>query len=169
MTTVTDLKAKLQAALSEVDVIVSSIVREDEEEILDLIRIDQIWDEGIQGDGSPLVSTNSTIGFYSRLTQEMNQGISFNFKSRSRQKLFRQTYFLFDSGTFFRSMEAVFDFSQRAILIIDNTPPIPGKGTMEQEYGEKLLFLTPENTDFLNQEIIKPKLWPSLIKLIEKG
>lgn len=105
--------------------------------ILDTIRQDQLFKQGIDGDGD-------VLGYYSAFTEMLNP-----------QKRAGTHYTLFDSGDFYRSMVV---YVGKKMLEIDADPIKTDARTGETEnlfykYGENIIALTSENMDILRQKI----------------
>jgi hypothetical protein len=105
--------------------------------ILDLIRIDQLFEEGIDSDGD-------VIGYYSYFTELMNP-----------EKKEGTPYTLLDSGDFYESMiitigKDYFEIDADPIKIDSET----GEETnLFYKYGENIIGITEENLQKLRQEI----------------
>lgn len=76
--------------------------------ILDLNKL-QIFRDGLTGSGDDLTSSNSTEGYYSKFTEELNQGLSFSFGGITKRKIAGDPYFLFDSGDYFKTFKIKLD------------------------------------------------------------
>lgn len=105
--------------------------------ILDTIRNDQLFKQGIDGDGD-------VIGYYSAFTEMLNP-----------QKREGEHYTLFDSGDFYRSMLV---YIGKKYIDIDADPIKTDERTGETEnlffkYGENIIALTNENMAILRQKI----------------
>jgi len=115
--------------------------------ILDLNRVEQLFKDGIQSDGSPLTSTNNTPGYYSLSTQEYYAGKTFSYKGQSKQKIFGEKYFLYNEGKFFSTFVIV---PQKDGFLIDANPQRERTNIIE-EYGKEIIGLTDENLQiFIN-------------------
>ena len=109
--------------------------------ILDLNRVEQLFKEGIQSDGSPLTSSNSTPGYYSSFTEQLNAGITFTYKGESKQKIFGEPYFLYNEGKFFSTFVLIplkDGFEIQANPQRDNT-------NILDEFGQNVIGLTDES------------------------
>ena len=106
--------------------------------ILDLVRQDQLFKEGIDED-------NEVIGYYSEWTEMMNP-----------KKVAGTHYTLFDSGEFYGSFELrvgknYFEIDADPIKTDDN-----GETTnLFYKYSEAILGLTEQSKDKLAQELIR--------------
>lgn len=115
--------------------------------ILDLNRVEQLFIDGIQADGNPLTSTNTTPGFYSQVTEDLNAGITFSYKGESKQKIFGETYFLYNKGKFFSTFVII---PQKDGFVIDANPQREDVNILE-EYGKEVIGLTDESLQiFIN-------------------
>jgi len=122
--------------------------------ILNLNRVDQLFLDGIQSDGNPLTSNNSTPGVYSNLTQFLNDGVTFSFAGESKQKIEGEPYFLFSDGDFYSTF--VIRLGNDYFEI--DADPIRDDTNIFEEFGREILGLTDENTqlliDFMRSELI---------------
>ena len=101
--------------------------------ILDLIRQDQLFDQGIDGN-------NQVIGYYSASTQK-----------RKPEKKEGTPYTLYDTGDFYNSFTIVV---MPNILEIDADPVKQG-ANLFVKYGEDIIKLTDENMERLRAEVIQ--------------
>ena len=127
--------------------------------VLDLNRIDQIFENNEQSDGSIIPSTNSTFAKYSPVTESLNRGKSFKFKNSStKQKIAGDPYFLFDTGEWFNTFK---------VKVLDDGFVIQATDVhgvdYKAEYGDKILGLNNESKN----EIIK-KIIPFIIQETRK-
>lgn len=105
--------------------------------ILDLIRIDQLFEQGIDSDGE-------VIGYYSYFTELMNP-----------EKQEGTPYTLKDSGAFYESMII---YISKDYFEIDADPiKVDQQTGMEEnlfyKYGENIIGITEENLQKLREEI----------------
>lgn len=104
---------------------------------LDLIRQDQLFDQGIDGDGD-------IIGYYSEWTEMLNP-----------EKVAGTPFTLFDTGEFYKSF--VLYIYKNYIEVDANPIKINDKGEKENlfwKYGENIIALTGESLDKLRQEFL---------------
>lgn len=101
--------------------------------ILDLIRKDQLFDQGIDGNGN-------IIGYYSAVTEMINP-----------QKKQGTPYTLYDTGEFYKSFTIVV---MPNILEID-ADPVKKDDNLFVKYGEDIIKLTDENMERLRLEVIE--------------
>jgi hypothetical protein len=105
--------------------------------VLDLIRQDQLFKQGIDGDGD-------IIGTYSEYTEMMNP-----------EKVAGTPFTLFDTGDFYESF--ILYIYKDAIEVDANPIKINDKGEKENlfwKYGENIIALTGESMDKLRQEFL---------------
>ena len=126
-------------------------------EILDLNRVNQLFDEGIQADGNDLNSSNSTQGVYSSYTEQVNKGRVFTYKGHSKSKIAGDKYFLYDSGFWFNS----FKINASNNFFEIDAAPTRGKTNMLDEYGSDILGLTDQSKQTL-QKLLIPLLQTKL-------
>ena len=105
--------------------------------ILDLIRIKQLFDEGID-------ETGNVIGYYSYMTELLSGG----------EKIEGTPYTLNDTGEFYKSMNLDV---QSDFFTIDADPLKRDSGGNETnlftKYGEGIIGLTDENKEILAEEV----------------
>jgi hypothetical protein len=105
--------------------------------VLDLIRQDQLFKQGIDGDGD-------VIGYYSEYTEMLNP-----------EKIAGTHFTLFDSGEFYKSF--ILYIYENYIEVDANPIKINEKGEKENlfwKYGENIIALTEESLDKLRQEFL---------------
>jgi hypothetical protein len=117
-----------------------AIVKEDDEEILDLNR-GQLF-EGKQADGTDIE------GGYSRYTEAINEGETFEFNGKTKRKNFNETYFLKDTGEFYDSFKL--ETKEESFVISANTQK-PDNNLLI--YGKNLVGLTKENLQNLTIDL----------------
>ena len=103
--------------------------------VLDLIRQDQLFKKGIDGDGD-------IIGRYSQMTESINS-----------EKKEGTPYTLFDTGDFYKSF--IIYVYNNFIEVDANPIKINRKGETENlfwKYGENIIALTPTNLNRLRTE-----------------
>lgn len=106
--------------------------------VLDLIRKDQLFKQGIDGDGD-------TIGYYSEFTESLDP-----------KKVAGTPYTLFDTGEFYKSF--ILYVYSNYIEVDANPIKINDKGEKENlfwKYGENIIALTNENLDKLREEFLQ--------------
>lgn len=106
--------------------------------VLDLIRQDQLFKQGIDGDGD-------IIGYYSEYTEMLNP-----------EKVAGTPYTLFDTGDFYKSF--ILYIYKDAIEVDANPIKINDKGEKENlfwKYGENIIALTEESMAKLRQEFLQ--------------
>jgi len=137
---------------TDINKIVNSILKNTDftEFILDLNRIDQLFEQGIQIDGSIVTSGvtqhNPTPSAYSDYTEKLNEGRSFSYKgSTSKTKIRGDVYHFVNTGSWFNSFRLILKDDSFLITATD----VHGF-SMEGEYGQ-VLGLTEES----KQELIK--------------
>lgn len=111
-----------------------------QERILDLVRIEQLFKKGVDGEGTDL-NTLTQSGFgYASITKER--------KRRKNQPTDRVT--LFDTGAFYKSFRLIltrFDFH------IDAQAQKPN-GNLFEEFGDDIIELSEESIDRVIEMII---------------
>jgi len=103
--------------------------------VLNLIRQEQLFKKGIDGDGD-------IIGTYSQMTESINP-----------LKKEGSPYTLFDTGEFYKSF--ILYIYRDAIEVDANPIKLNRKGEKENlffKYGENIVALTPKNLGLLRQE-----------------
>ena len=114
--------------------------------ILDLNRIDQIFEDGVNAFGD-------SLGVYSARTEGDNEGRSFTVRnsdgnSTTREKKFGGQRFLYDTGEMFRSFDVVID--DGGFTITADTE----KGEVNYEEKYRILGLTDESKSQLSKRIL---------------
>jgi hypothetical protein len=104
-----------------------------QEWILDLIRQDQLFSKGIDGNGQ-------IIGYYAESTQR-----------RKPQKVAGTRYTLYDTGDFYRS----FTIEVYPDILEVDADPIKKGANLFVKYGEDIIKLTDENMEILREEVIR--------------
>lgn len=110
------------------------------EEILDWIRWEQLYDQGVN-------ENDQIIGYYSEYTQYLN-----------KDKIANTPYTLYDTGDFYNS----FIITVLSDSIEINADPIKSEATeygfdvvdLFQEYGEGIIGLTDQSKEKLAEELI---------------
>jgi hypothetical protein len=105
--------------------------------VLDLIRQDQLFKQGVDGDGD-------VIGYYSEYTEMLNP-----------EKVAGTHFTLFDSGEFYKSF--ILYIYENYIEVDANPIKINEEGEKENlfwKYGENIIALTEESLDKLRQEFL---------------
>ncbi len=153
--------AKKISKLDQGEIFVEVFKKQDAQEfIIKLNTFDQIYEQSIQADGAAVVSTNSTPGFYSKTTEELNKGVTFTYLGLGHQKVFGDTYTLFESGEWFRSFHVVLKDGFFEIT----ADPQKEDGNLFEKYGQDIYGLTDESIGKLAEFIL-----PEVIKEIRKG
>lgn len=114
------------------------IIRKNESRILDLNRIDQLYEHGEDSIGLELQH-------YSPFTVQI--------KEMLHQPTDRTT--LFYSGDFYKSFSLKFDKNTLTLTIEASDKKVP---KLFVKYGANILGLSKENQDVFNYEILKPEL-----------
>lgn len=147
------LTDKLQRwKVNENQIWLESVDREVQFEIIRLNTVEQLFKKGIQSDGSSLVSTNRSPGYYSPTTESMNKGVNFTIDGITKQKIAGDPYFLFDTGHFYASFVVLAD--RKAIVILADDVYNYDK-PLSVEYGSKIIGLTKENMGVLSGMLLK--------------
>ena len=105
--------------------------------VLDLIRQDQLFEQGIDGDGD-------VIGYYSEYTEMLNP-----------DKVAGTPFTLFDTGDFYKSF--ILYIYKDAIEVDANPIKVNEKGEKENlfwKYGENIIALTEESMAKLRAEFL---------------
>ena len=137
-----ELSIKLSGILNYSQEFCLSIVKQDDEEILDLNRA-QLF-EGEQADGSEI------NGAYSRYTASLNSSETFSFNGKTKRKEFNETYFLKDTGEFYDSFKL--NVKKDGFVITANTQK---DDTNLLIYGKNLLGLNKNNLSLLTDDLLK--------------
>jgi hypothetical protein len=130
---------KLKNLIPVIETELQSYITQQDEEILDLNR-QQLWD-GKQSDN------NSIQGVYSKFTETISDGETFNFNGQNKRKIEGDVFFLKDTGDFFDTFKLTAtksDLTISANTIKDRTDLLI--------YGKNLLGISPENTKKLENE-----------------
>jgi len=130
---------KLKNLIPVIEIELQSYITQQDEEILDLNR-QQLWD-GKQSDN------NSIQGVYSKFTETISDGETFNFNGQNKRKIEGDVFFLKDTGDFFDTFKLTAtksDLTISANTIKDRTDLLI--------YGKNLLGISPENTKKLENE-----------------
>jgi hypothetical protein len=101
--------------------------------ILDLIRQDQLFSKGIDGNGD-------IIGYYSIATQNINPS-----------KRVGTPYTLYDTGDFYKSFSIVV-FPD---MFETNADPVKKEDNLFIKYGDDIIKLTDENMEKLSDEVLR--------------
>ena len=111
--------------------------------VIDLNRIDQLFDKGVKSD-------DSTLPLYSVSYQRV-----YTFEGVSKAKTIGEPYLLFDTGEFYRSFKLIQQKDGFIITANDEKE----NGTLQEMYGNNvpILGLTEESIAKLTEEI-KPYL-----------
>jgi hypothetical protein len=128
--------------------------KEIQEFILDLNRLEQLFKSGIDSEGNNLAG-------YSYMTEMVNRGNSFTYKSVSNRKLAGDSAFLFDSGDFYKTFEVIVNKNGSFIIEADDQK---GEDYLTDRYGLAILGLTDENKTELSK-----KMLPILKELVRKS
>lgn len=135
--TVAQLKRQVLQAQKNIEPETARIILRFEQQILDLIRENQIFDEGVDGN-------NKVIGVYRTTT---------NGNSRGFPKLRGTQVNLYDTGAFFKSFQTDYGSFQLEVFATDEkTSKIINK------YNDNIFMLTEKNQDILSEKIIRPNL-----------
>lgn len=124
----TEIGVKLRSAklLSEAVAWYDSLSPDVTKKILDWIRYDQLFNQGIDSDGD-------LLGTYSYLTQILSGG----------RKKWGDHYTLYDTGDFYRGMFVVV---LKDSLVVDSDEAVKEDGTnLFYKYGDNIVGLTDEN------------------------
>jgi len=111
--------------------------------ILDLNRIEQLFERGVNAD-------ERVIGYYSEVTQALSAGQTFSYEGHSYQKIAGEPYTLLDTSYFYRSFRVILTDEGFKIYADDEKD---GEYLTER-YGEKILGLTQENKNQLARHIL---------------
>lgn len=137
MATISEIKKKVDVARKGVEQAVAKAILDNEQEILDLVRIDQLFKKGIDGLGRPITPEYKpfTIDRKSRLGQEINHVT------------------LRDTGAFYRAFTTDYGSSKLEIFSTDSKAT-----SLETKYGDDIYGMTKENQRKLSEKIIVPSL-----------
>lgn len=144
MTTIFDYLQAAKYVKAEIPNEVDRIIEQNKAEILDLNRESQLYDKGIDSNGVMLRP-------YSPFTIAIKRG---------KGQVFNRTT-LFDEGNFFRRFDLLNKGGKITIFSRD-----PKSEKLQDDYGEAIYGLTPENQDKMNENIIKPRLAQFITKYL---
>jgi hypothetical protein len=143
MPTVSDFRKNLK--MVDVKSLTTLVVEQNQNEIVNLNREDQIFKQGVDSQGRPLP-------FYSMATQAIyDQDPPAD--TRGENKPFGESFNLFWSGDSYHSF---FAYVKGDKLYITTSPR--GRKLLLMNGGEEIFGLTTDNTYKVNWEIIAPKL-----------
>jgi len=134
-----DYIQKMERVISELPKESHRIIRQNEEEILDLNRDRQLYDKGIDSNGQRIFPPYSAV---TRLIKR-SQGNIFN----------RVT--LFDTGDFYEGFRIKLNGYGNPFNIYSTDSK---SSDLQEKYGSSIFGLTRQNEDYLNYQIIKPEL-----------
>lgn len=136
MPTIKEIKDKVDLARKGIEQETARIILQFEQQILDLIRENQLYEKGIDGDGKELKPyANYTIGY----------------KKIKGQKYSNTT--LEDTGAFYRSFQTDYGSFQLEIFATDSKV-----GKIEEKYGKNVIKLTDNSEQELSEKYIRPNL-----------
>jgi len=136
MPTIREIKVKVDLAKNGIEQETARIILQFEQQILDLVRENQLYDRGIDGDGKELKPyANYTVGI----------------KKIKGQKYSNTT--LEDTGAFYRSFKTDYGSFELEIFATDQKV-----SKLEGKYGKNIVKLTTDNEGKLSSEIIRPNL-----------
>lgn len=124
-----------------------AIIKKSKEVILDLIRMDQLFEEGIDGKGNKLRPYTPYTMAVKRLEGKDPSVVT-----------------LFDTGDFYKRFDLVFT-DQYAIGVFSRDIKTP---ELIEKYGADIFTFTVDNNRVLNEDIIKPKLIQWILSEIDK-
>jgi len=134
--TVFDYMQAVQKVIADIPKETETIINNNSEKIIDLNRDDQLFELGINSDGSLLKPySNTTILF-----------------KRQEGKPYNRTT-LFDTGAFYNGFKLIVKYPIVSIYSTDEKSSM-----LQDDYGSNIFGLTIENQRKLNYEIIKPQL-----------
>ena len=128
--------------------------------IIELNTKNQLFIEGIQADGSPIESNNSTPGVYSRFTELLNDGRSFTYKGVSKRKESGEPYFLYDTGAWFNTFRVISAKTFVEITAADQLHDVD----FTKDFGNNLVGLTDASL-----EILVDAIKDEFIKLVKEA
>lgn len=111
--------------------------------IVKLNTVEQLFKQGVNYKGN-------SLGVYSELTEEINEGRTFSVEGESRKKIAGETYILFEDGDFYNSVRVrVYKdyFTVESVHRLDDGREIADK-------FKNILGLTTESKNELGKEII---------------
>jgi hypothetical protein len=136
MPTIKQIKDKVDIARKGIEQETAKIILQFEQQILDLVRENQLYDKGIDGKGQELQE-------YKKITKILKFG--------KNQKISNTT--LKDTGAFYRSFQTDYGSFELEIFATDTKT-----SKITTKYGDNLFILTPDSDDKLSSEIIRPNL-----------
>jgi len=134
-----DYIQKMERVISELPKESHRIIRQNEEEILNLNRDSQLYNKGIDSDGQRIFPTYSP---FTRLIK------------RSEGKIFNHVT-LFDTGDFYNGFRIKFNGYGKPFNIYSTDSK---SSELQENYGTNIFGLTDQNEKYVNYEIIKPDL-----------
>jgi len=134
-----DYIQKLERVIEEIPKQSLNIIRENEEEILNLNRDSQLYDKGIDS------NRQSIFPPYSQFTRLIK---------RSQGNIFNRVT-LFDTGAFYDGFKIKLNGYGNPFNIYSTDSK---SSNLQDKYGSSIFGLTEQNERFLNYEIIKPEL-----------
>lgn len=135
--TVFDYMQAVQMVIDSIPKETESIVQKNSEKILDLNRDNQLYDLGINSEGTKLFPP------YANLTRQI--------KSNKLQPINHVT--LFDTGEFYKGFRIKINYPSFSIYSTDEKT-----GILQDKYGSNIFGLITENQKIVNYKIIKPEL-----------
>lgn len=135
--TVFDYMQAVQKVIDNLPKETTRIAKEQSEKIIDLNRDNQLYDQGINSDGSKLFPS------YANLTRQI--------KANKSQPFNRVT--LFDTGDFYRGFKLRINYPIISIYSTDSK-----SSDLMDKYGTNIFGLITENQKKVNYEIIQPEL-----------
>lgn len=145
MVTIRDYLKKIQRAKADIPNNIETIVKQIEEEIIDLNRKSQLLDQGIGTKGQ-------VLGVYSKATEQITKGMT----GPGFPKRAGSPYNFYDSGEMFRSVSIKVGNGILTIVNTSETLKLFSRRTGISE--DNIVGLTPDNQYTLNFELIRPLL-----------
>ena len=140
MPTIKQIKDKVDIARKGIEQETAKIILQFEQQILDLVRENQLYDKGIDGKGQELQE-------YKKITKILKFGNKYG----GDKKISNTT--LKDTGAFYRSFQTDYGSFELEIFATDTKT-----SKITTKYGDNLFILTPDSDDKLSSEIIRPNL-----------
>lgn len=134
-----DLIKKMEGVIEKIPSESHRIIKDNEEEILNLNRDSQLLDFGINSDGGKIFPE------YTLFTKSIK---------RSEGRIFNRVT-LFDTGAFYDGFKIKFNGLSNPFNIYSTDSK---SSELQEKYGSSIFGLTQQNQNYLNYEIIKPEL-----------
>ena len=140
MATIKQIKDKVDLARKGIEQETARIILQFEQEILDLVREKQLYDQGIDGLGKQLAP-------YKDITVLLKKYNKYGGDKKTSNTTLK------DTGIFYRSFETKYGSFELQIFATDEK-----LGKLIGKYGKNITKLTTDGEGLLSSEIIRPNL-----------